>query len=154
MLQGKVDGTPGYITMQPYLLERDGGRKPSTMMFEEFGVNTMSQGILAHEETLQKNPDLVKRFVRATQKSWVEAAKNIDAAVEAHIKHNPKEDAKFTKYTFSKSLEVVTTKYSKGKPFGWMAKEDWEQTLTVLEKYGGMKGRKATEAYYTNEFVQ
>jgi len=154
MLQGKVDGTPGYITMQPYLLERDGGRKTSTMMFEEFGVNTMSQGILAHVETLQKNPDLVKRFMRATQKSWVEAAKNIDAAVEAHIKHNPKEDAKFTKYTFSKSLDVVTTKYSKGKPFGWMAKEDWEQTLTVLEKYGGMKGRKATEAYYTNDFVQ
>jgi NitT/TauT family transport system substrate-binding protein len=154
MLQGKVDGTPGYITMQPYLLERDGGRKTSTMMFEEFGVNTMSQGILAHVETLQKNPDLAKRFMRATQKSWVEAAKNIDAAVEAHIKHNPKEDAKFTKYTFSKSLDVVTTKHSKGKPFGWMAKEDWEQTLTVLEKYGGMKGRKAAEAYYTNEFVQ
>ena len=154
MLQGKVDGTPGYITMQPYLLERYSGRKTSTMMFEEFGVNTMSQGILAHVETLQKNPDLVKRFMRATQKSWVEATKNIDAAVEAHIKHNPKEEATFTKYTFSKSLEVVTTKHSKGKPFGWMAKEDWEQTLTVLEKYGGMKGRKATEAYYTNDFVQ
>jgi NitT/TauT family transport system substrate-binding protein len=154
MLQDKVDGTPGYITMQPYLLERDSGRKTSTMMFEEFGVNTMSQGILAHAETLQKNPDLAKRFMRATQKSWVEAAKNIDAAVEAHIKHNPKEDAKFTKYTFSKSLDVVTTKHSKGKPFGWMAKEDWEQTLIVLEKYGGMKGRKATEAYYTNDIVQ
>ena len=69
------------------------GRKTSTMMFSEFGVNTMSQGILAHVETLQKNPDLVKRFMRATQKSWVEAAKNIDAAVEAHVKPNPKEDA-------------------------------------------------------------
>jgi hypothetical protein len=35
-----------------------------------------------------------------------------------------------------------------------MAKEDWEQTLNVLEKYGGMKGRKPTEAYYINEFLQ
>jgi len=154
MLQGKVDGTPGYITMQPYLLERESGKKTSTMMFAEFGVNTMSQGILAHVETLQKSPDLVKRFMRATQKSWVEAAKNVEAAVNAHVKHNPKEDATFTRYTFTKTLETLTTQYSKEKPMGWMAKEDWEQTLTVLERYGGMKGRKATEAYYTNEFVQ
>jgi NitT/TauT family transport system substrate-binding protein len=154
MLQGKVDGTPGYITMQPYLLERESGRKTSTMMFSEFGVNTMSQGILAHMETMQKNPDLVKRFMRATQKSWLEAAKNVEAAVNAHITQNPKEDATFTRYTFSKTLEVLTTPYSKGKPLGWMAKEDWEQTLNVLEKYGGMKGRKTTEAYYANEFLQ
>lgn len=154
MLQGKVDGTPGYITMQPYLLERESGRKTSTMMFSEFGVNTMSQGILAHMETMQKNPDLVKRFMRATQKSWLEAAKNVEAAVNAHIAQNPKEDATFTRYTFSKTLEVLTTPYSKGKPLGWMAKEDWEQTLNVLEKYGGMKGRKTTEAYYANEFLQ
>jgi NitT/TauT family transport system substrate-binding protein len=154
MLQGKVDGTPGYITMQPYLLERESGRKTSTMMFSQFGVNTMSQGILAHVETLQKNPDLVRRFMRATQKSWMEAAKNIDAAVAAHVKANPKEDATFTRYTFTKTLEVLTTPHSKGKPLGWMAKEDWEQTLNVLEKYGGMKGRKPTEAYYTNDFVQ
>jgi NitT/TauT family transport system substrate-binding protein len=154
MLQGKVDGTPGYITMQPYLLERESGRKTSTMMFSEFGVNTMSQGILAHMETMQKNPDLVKRFMRATQKSWLEAAKNVEAAVNAHITQNPKEDATFTRYTFSKTLEVLTTPYSKGKPLGWMAKEDWEQTLNVLEKYGGMKGRKTTEAYYSNEFLQ
>jgi NitT/TauT family transport system substrate-binding protein len=154
MLQGKVDGTPGYITMQPYLLERESGRKTSTMMFSEFGVNTMSQGILAHMETMQKNPDLVKRFMRATQKSWLEAAKNVEAAVNAHIKQNPKEDATFTRYTFSKTLEVLTTPYSKGKPLGWMAREDWEQTLNVLEKYGGMKGRKTPEAYYTNEFLQ
>ncbi len=154
MLQGKVDGTPGYITMQPYLLERESGRKTSTMMFSEFGVNTMSQGILAHMETMQKNPDLVKRFMRATQKSWLEAAKNVEGAVNAHITQNPKEDATFTRYTFSKTLEVLTTPYSKGKPLGWMAKEDWEQTLNVLEKYGGMKGRKTTEAYYANEFLQ
>jgi len=154
MLQGKVDGTPGYITMQPYLLERESGRKTSTLMFKEFGVNTMSQGILAHVETLQKNPDLVRRFLRATQKSWAEAAKNLDAAVAAHIKHNPKEDAAFTRYTFSKTLEVLTTQHSKGKPLGWMAREDWEQTLNVLEKYGGMKGRKSVDAYYTNDFVQ
>jgi NitT/TauT family transport system substrate-binding protein len=154
MLQGKVDGTPGYITMQPYLLERESGRKTSTMMFSEFGVNTMSQGILAHVETLQKNPDLVRRFMRATQKSWIEAAKNVEAAVNTHVKANPKEDAPFTRYTFTKSLEVLTTPQSKGKPLGWMAKEDWEQTLNVLEKYGGMKGRKPTEAYYINEFLQ
>ncbi len=136
------------------MLERESGRKTSTLMFKEFGVNTMSQGILAHVETLQKNPDLVRRFLRATQKSWAEAAKNLDAAVAAHIKHNPKEDAAFTRYTFSKTLEVLTTQHSKGKPLGWMAREDWEQTLNVLEKYGGMKGRKSVDAYYTNEFVQ
>ena len=154
MLQGKVDGTPGYITMQPYLLERESGRKTSTMMFSEFGVNTMSQGILVHAEMIQKNPDLIKRFMRATQKSWSEAAKDLEAAVAAHVKANPKEDVPFTRYTFSKTLDVLTTPHSKGKPLGWMAKEDWEQTLTVLEKYGGMKGRKATEAHYTNEFLQ
>ena len=39
--------------------------------------------IVTRTELIKTNPDLVRRFVRATAKSWEEAKKNPGAAVDA-----------------------------------------------------------------------
>ena len=41
------------------------------------------------------------------------------------------------------------TPNSAGKPVGWQSEKDWEQTLSILEKYGGMTGRKSAGEYFT-----
>ena len=40
-----------------------------------------------------------------------------------------------------------------GHPFGWMAQEDWEATLAVLEKTDAIDEELPLEDYYTNEFI-
>jgi hypothetical protein len=40
-----------------------------------------------------------------------------------------------------------------GKPFGWMAEKDWQETVEVLKQYGGVTTPLEAQQLYTNEFV-
>jgi NitT/TauT family transport system substrate-binding protein len=42
---------------------------------------------------------------------------------------------------------------TKGRPIGWMAEEDWKDTIAMLEKYAGLQNTEALSAYYTNQFI-
>jgi len=46
-------------------------------------VNQVGYCIVAHRDTLAKNPDLVKRFVAATIRSYKETEANPQAAINA-----------------------------------------------------------------------
>jgi NitT/TauT family transport system substrate-binding protein len=45
------------------------------------------------------------------------------------------------------------TENTVGKPLGWQSEKDWDRMLTILERYGGMTGRKPVPAYFTNQYL-
>ena len=57
--------------------------QPVTFPYSDFGVNQVGYCIVTTTDTVKNNPDLVKRFMAATVKSYKEAEKNPDAAVAA-----------------------------------------------------------------------
>src|SRR5205823_358189 len=65
---------------------------PSSVEYlADHGINRLGTGIVANTDALAANPDLARRFVRATQKSWAEAAKDIPGAVQAMVGMAPNE---------------------------------------------------------------
>jgi len=53
------------------------------------GFNSMAQAILASDEMIQKNPELIQRIVRATLKGMTLIMTDTDAAIAAYIKAVP-----------------------------------------------------------------
>jgi NitT/TauT family transport system substrate-binding protein len=49
----------------------------------------MANGIVANADWLAKNPDVAKRFLRATAKGWADAKKDPAAAIAAVLKAYP-----------------------------------------------------------------
>ena len=59
------------------------------MRYADCGANIVGMTIVTTSDLIKTNPDLVRRFVRATVKSWEEAKKNPGAAVDAALKVKP-----------------------------------------------------------------
>ena len=60
----------GYVTSEPLGVEKTGGFKPNIFLLADQGFTTYSTTIEARMETVEKTPDLVKRFVEASIIGW------------------------------------------------------------------------------------
>ena len=60
----------GYLTSEPLAVEKQGGFKPNVFLLADNGFTTYATTIEARTETVEKSPDLVKRFVEASVIGW------------------------------------------------------------------------------------
>lgn len=151
VLEKKADALLGGADDQYFLIKYKGGN-PAAMRYADFGANIVGMTILTTGETIKKNPDLVKRFVRATAKSWEEAKKNPGAAVDAALKVKPDLNRQSTLDQLMVDIDLMDSKNSKGR-IGWGAQADWDQTLAILKNYRDLSTDKTWTAFHTNEFV-
>src|SRR5437016_6872934 len=66
VVNGQADLLLGNANDQAPIIEEVTGKPMRALLFADYGVNTVKPGIIAQKELLTKNPDLVKRFMRAT----------------------------------------------------------------------------------------
>ena len=151
VLEKKTDALLGGADDQFFLIKQR-GVEPAAMRYADWGANIVGMTILAKDETIAKNPDLVRRFVRAAVKSWEEAKKNPGAAVDAALKVKPDLNRQSTLDQMMVDIELLDSKNSKGR-IGWGAQEDWDQTIKILKDYRELKTDKPWTAFHTNEFV-
>ncbi len=151
VLEKKTDALLGGADDQYFLIKYKGGN-PAAMKYADWGANIVGMTILTTGDTIKKNPDLVKRFVRASAKSWEEAKKNPGAAVDAAMKAKPDLNRQSTLDQLMVDIELLDSKNSKGK-IGWGAQADWDQTLAILKNYRDLQTDKGWTAFHTNEFV-
>ena len=60
----------GYVTAEPYEIERQGHFKPNVFLLSDYGYDTYSTLIVTRRDIVEKNPDLVQRFVDASAIGW------------------------------------------------------------------------------------
>lgn len=69
-LADKESAQQGYITSEPYAIEKEGGFKPLLFLLADQGFDTYSTTIEAKAEFVERNKDLVQRFVDASIIGW------------------------------------------------------------------------------------
>jgi len=60
----------GYVTSEPFAVEREGHFKPNIFLFADYGYGTYATTIETRADVIAKNPDLVQRFVDASTIGW------------------------------------------------------------------------------------
>ena len=112
-------------------------------------------GIIAHKDMLKEKPDLVKKFMRAATRSFEEATKNPEAAVDAMLKANAKAGQRDSLIV---GLKLTTPLYhtpetANLRPFR-VSPKDMNDSFSLLLEYGGLeKSAGKADDYYTNEFL-
>ncbi len=151
VLEKRADALLGGADDQ-YFLIKYRGQEPAALRFADNGANIVGMTILASNATIKGKPDLVKRFVRATIKSWEEAKKNPDAAVDAAMKVKPDLNRASTKDQMLVDFELMDSPNVKGRT-GFGDQRDWTQTIELLKKYRGLETNADWTAFHTNEFL-
>jgi NitT/TauT family transport system substrate-binding protein len=152
LLEKRVDAILGGLDDQ-YFLVKQKGANPAGMKFADHGANTVGLTVLANQATIDSKPELVKRFVKATVRSWQAAMKDPDAAIDALLKIRPDLDRTSQKGQLLADISFIPSEANKGKPFGYNADADWERTMKILKEYRDLKTDKTATAFYTDDFI-
>jgi NitT/TauT family transport system substrate-binding protein len=152
LLQGQIDAYASLAFAQLPILQAQGAQ-PTAILFADNGVNTLSEGIIANQKTLTDEPDLVKRFLRASLKGYSYSMDHPDEAIAAGMKAFPAADPKVVRAHLDEVLKEIKAGQTPGKPLGWQTVEEWDQTLKILREYADFKGTGPATDYFTNDFL-
>jgi len=76
----------GYLTSEPFAVEKEGGFKPNIFLLADQGYSTYATTIETRADIVAKSPDLVQRFVDASTIGWYHYLYGDNAAANAGIK--------------------------------------------------------------------
>ena len=116
-------------------------------------MNVVANGIIVNTATEKKNPNLIRRFLRAITKGIEYAKANPDEAVEFMIERFPHKNAKVLRKELSWTFKLLVNEATKGKPLGWQAESDWARTQKVLKTGNLIKKTMALNNYFTNAYI-
>ncbi len=157
VLEGTADTFLGYFVDQPMRMEKVTGVDIGWKQLTELcGVNTLSSAIIANNFWAEQNPDLVEKFVRASQRAWAYTQEHPEEAAEIFAGTSAGDmgfDVPLSLAEIEGSLTLLHTALSEGKPIGWSAVEDWVSTQQTLEQYASFKPESDINVFFTNEFI-
>ena len=152
VLEKQTDALLGGISDQPNLM-RQRNVEPIVIPFYDVGVNTIGMSIITHPDIIAKQPDLVRRFVRATARSY-EAMLAEPAAAAASVKRM-KDDLVEATLLAEVSDSNASSKAGlvAGKRIGWNDPAAWQQTFELMRDYRELKTDMPSTAFFTNDFA-
>ena len=105
-LANKQSAMQGYVTSEPYAIEKSAGFKPGIILLADYGFNSYSTLIETRRDLIDKRPDLVQRFVDASVKGWYHYLYGDNNAANAMIrKLNPEMTDELIAYSIARMRE-------------------------------------------------
>ena len=149
---GEVDAIMGFFHDQAPTIENRTGRKVSYLLFTDWGMNLLGTGLVAHDEMLADNPDLVRRFVRATQQAWTEAAKDIPGAADAMAELATDEPPK---QVLVEQLTLAVSLLATGRADtpGVDSEAKWTETIGLMAEHGGLRAPGPAKRYWDPSYA-
>ena len=106
--------------------------------------------IISNETLLNDNPELAKKFMKATTEGYQFAIDNPEEAAKILVKHAPEIDEELA----IESQKFLASKYKDDAPrWGEMKDEVWNNYTVFLKEYGLINKDLKPEDAYTNEFL-
>ena len=105
-LADKQSAMQGYVTSEPFAIEKAAGFKPGVILLADYGFNAYSTLIETRRDLIDKKPDLVQRFVDASIIGWYHYLYGDNAPGNAMIKKlNPEMTDELLAYSVAKMKE-------------------------------------------------
>jgi NitT/TauT family transport system substrate-binding protein len=105
-IANKQSAMQGYVTSEPFAIEKSAGFKPGIILLADYGFNTYSTLIETRGDLIDKKPDLVQRFVDASIVGWYHYLYGDNAPANEMIKKlNPEMTDELLAYSIARMKE-------------------------------------------------
>ena len=146
----------GYVTSEPFAVEKAAGFKPNVILLADSGFNTYSTLIETRRDLVDKKTDLVQRFVDASIVGWNNYIYGDNSAGNAMIKKlNPEMTDELLAYSVAKMKQygIVDSGESLKNGIGAMSDDRYSSFFNKMVKAGVVKGDLDFRKSYTLRFV-
>ncbi|MEU5566462.1 ABC transporter substrate-binding protein [Micromonospora musae] len=151
LAEGRVDAIQGFFHDQAPTIEARTGKDVDYLLYADWGMNMLGTGLVVHEQTLSEDPDLVRAFTRATQRSWAEAAKDVPGATDAMAElaeNEPDKPVLVEQLTLVVPLLAVD---AGGAP-GVNPEAKWTETIGLMSRYAGLENAGDPSTYWDGSY--
>ena len=153
LIAGQIPAIEFFVMAKPGLeaAAKSANTELRTLLLADQGLQLYGNGIAATEDYLAKNPDVVKRFVRASLKGWKFTIANPDKAAADQIKYVPTLKPEVIVAEIKVVADLAVTDETKKNGLGWFDPVKMKANVDFVEKYIGISGKPpaATDVYAT-----
>jgi NitT/TauT family transport system substrate-binding protein len=155
-LANKHSAMQGYVTSEPYAIEKQGGFKPVVFLLADQGFDAYSTLVETRRDLVEKQPDLVQRFVDASAIGWYHYIYGDSRPGNDLIKkQNPEMTDALLSYSIAKLKEygIVDSGASLKLGIGAMTDARWKSFFDRMVHAGVVKPNIDYKRGYTLQFV-
>jgi NitT/TauT family transport system substrate-binding protein len=155
-LADKRTAMQGYVTSEPYAIEKEGGFTPKIFLLADQGFDSYSTLIETRHNLVENNPGLVQRFVDASVIGWYNYLYGDNAAANARIKRdNPEMTDDRIAYSIAKMKEygIVDSGDARKLGIGAMSDARMKSFFDKMVASGVVKGNVDYRKSYSLQFV-
>jgi NitT/TauT family transport system substrate-binding protein len=155
-LADKNSAMQGYVTSEPYAIEKQGGFKPKIFLLADYGFDTYSTLIETRRDLVEKKPELVRRFVDASIIGWYRFLYGDNAPARALIRRdNPEMTDDLISYSVDKlkAYGIVDSGDTLKLGIGAMTDARVKSFFDKMARAGVVKQDVDFRKSYTSQFV-
>src|SRR5499433_1215625 len=155
-LADKRSAMQGYVTSEPFAIEKQAGFKPKVFLLADQGFNSYSTLIETRRDLVARKPDLVQRFVDASIIGWMNYLYGDNKAANALIKRrNPEMTDDLLAYSIAKMKEygIVDSGDATTLGVGAMTDARMKNFFDKMVRAGVVKPSIALDKAYTLQFL-
>jgi NitT/TauT family transport system substrate-binding protein len=155
-LADKKTAMQGYVTSEPFAIEKQGGFKPKLFLIADQGFTAYSTLIETRRDLIEKKPDLVQRFVDASIIGWYNYLYGDNKAANALIrKDNPEMTDEAMVYSVAKMKEfgIVDSGDTLTLGIGAMTDAHMKDFFDKMVRAGVVPADLDWKKSYTTQFV-
>jgi NitT/TauT family transport system substrate-binding protein len=146
----------GYISSEPYLIEREGHFKPQVYQLADYGYPGYANMVLVPDKWINEKPEVVQAFVEATIEGWAQYLFGDPALADAAIKRdNPDMTDAMLAQAREKLRDSGTVMPADIGQLGLGGMTDmrWAAFFATMAQYGVYPRNMRWEDAYTTRFV-
>ncbi len=149
LIEGKVDAQIAYISDQTVRLSKI-GKKPYFLAGYENGYNFYGNVIITKKQLINKNEDIIIKFLRATSKGWIEACNKPEMAIKIllDINNDLERESQLEGLNILCNLAFPNNQKS-SENWGKMDNEFWKKSIELLRRV-----RKIDKPITVNELIK
>jgi NitT/TauT family transport system substrate-binding protein len=149
LVAGQEDAVVIYVANEPLQISKAG--VDYTLFKVSDSVELVGNGLITNEKTIQENPELVKKMVRATLKGIQYTEDHPDEAYtisEKYVENLSSGDPQLQMQILKNSIDMWTQKDA-----GFTDPKGWENMQSILIKMGLLSQPLDLNAAYSNEYL-
>jgi NitT/TauT family transport system substrate-binding protein len=153
VINGRADLLLGYVMDQSMKIKDATGKDVYPIKFADYGIDLVSSGLIARTALVQENPDLVRRFMRASTRAVEAAEKDPKAAAAAILAALPKGGKPGTlQQGFELTIPLYRLPGESNRPFR-VSDKLMGESVDLMVEYGGLdpSAKDKVKTFYTNE---
>jgi len=148
----KADIVFELYTGKPFMEKAIPADQLGAILWSDYGFNAYAHSIIARNDVIDNNPDMVRKFLKAAYRGWDYTLKNPEEAIAILAEYHP-----INRTDYVANLKVVmeffkTERYRKY-GIGYIDPARMQDTINIVGQYMGIEINFKPEDAYTSEFL-